>query len=147
MRLLISTVIVVCELSAALADDMEAAPPSIRLEMHDALRSEFHFVASPLPELAPPPAWSTHPLLADLPPPASGGPTLDPEVVRMAPVIVRGDAVFQPIESALKAQDAQIKVQKEYARFGIGVHEVRLGKLHLGVLTELGIPVLIGLSW
>ncbi|HUL52137.1 MAG TPA: hypothetical protein VLT83_01885, partial [Opitutaceae bacterium] len=73
MRLLIATVIVVCELSAALADERQPAPPSIRLELHEALRSQFQFVPRPLPELAPPPAWSTHLTSAELPPPALGG--------------------------------------------------------------------------
>jgi hypothetical protein len=147
VRLLISTVIVVCELSAAVAEEKKPGAPGIRLELHEALRSEYHFVPRPLPELAPPPAWSTHRTLAELPPPVSGGIAVDPEVVRMKPVIVRGDAVFRHIDSARRAQDAQGKVRQMYSCFGIGVHDVRLGKLHLGVLTELGIPVMISLAW
>ncbi len=77
----------------------------------------------------------------------SDGIPVDPGVVRMAPVIVRGDAVFQHIDAALKAQDIQTRDQQRYARLGIRVHELRLGRLHLGVLTELGVPVLIDLSW
>jgi len=147
VRLLISTVIVVCELSAAMADEKKPEPSTFRIELREALRSEFHFGPRPLPELASPPAWSTHLTLADMPPPVSGAIAVDPEVVRMKPVIVHGDAVFRAIDSALEKQTAQAKERKMYSRLGVGVHEVRLGKLHLGVLTELGVPVMISIAW
>ncbi len=147
MRSLLLAVVVACGLSAALADEKELAPPVIHLEFHEAIRSQYRFVAHPMPELAPPPAWSMHASLVDLPPPASDGIPVDPEVVRMAPVIVHGDAVFRQIDAALKAQDIQIKDRQMYARLGIRVHELRLGKLHFGVLTELGVPVMIGIAW
>jgi hypothetical protein len=146
VRVLISTVIVVCELSAALADEMDLPPPSIRLEFHEAIRTEYHFVARPLPELAPPPAWSTRTSLVDLPPPASET-AVEPEVVRMPAVIVRGDADFRTIDSALRSQAASTGVRKSYSRLGIGPHELRWGKASLYVITVFYVPIAAGISW
>ena len=130
-----------------MADDKPSRPPGDHPELRTLIHAQYRFEPRPAANAAPAPAWSTHSSGADLPPAAIDGATIDTGVVRLPPVIVHGDAPFRAIDSALAARAAQARVQKTYSRFGIGEHELHLGKLPVHVLTEFGIPVMISLKW
>ncbi len=100
-----------------------------------------------MPESALSPVWSTHRTLAEMPPPALGGGAIGPEVVRMPPVIVIGDAAFRKIDLAVRTQDARARIQKSYSRLGIGAHELRLRKVSLYTITVFYVPIAVGISW
>lgn len=143
MRTLISTVIVVCELSVAAADDQGTASPSAHPEFHQSILSEYRFVPKPVAPPPPTPAWSTHAFPADPPAAASAPPAVDGDVVRLPAVVVRGDRTSRAVDAALQSQAAQARIQRQYSRFGIGEHELRLGGMKVYVLTEFCIPVRI----
>jgi len=126
---------------AARADDGSPAPPKSHPEVRAAVRSDFQFLPPEKRDAAP--AWSTHASASDLPPASAD----DPGVVKMAPVIVKGDRVFRAMNEAMKKQAAAAEVRKEYSRLGIGVHVHKLGPAALYMITVFDIPVQVGISW
>ncbi len=145
MRTPITIVFAVCAVSAALADDAKPVHVTEHPELRALLGTDYHFVAKPKAKAVPAPVWSTHATMADMPPPAFEG----PKVVKMAPMIVRGDRAVRAMDAAVRAQVARARVEQSYRRLGIGVHPLRLWKTHLPiyVVTVFDIPISIGISW
>ena len=143
MRTPITIVFAACAVSAALADDGQPGRISAHPELRALLATDYQFAPKRKIRPVPAPVWSAHATMADMPPPAIEG----PEVVKMPAMIVHGDSVVRALDSEVQSQAARAEVRKCYARFGVAVHQWRLKKVTFSTLTELGIPVAVGISW
>jgi hypothetical protein len=143
MRLVALSLLVgsICPLVAvgAPSDVTDTLATNIRGE----LLSEYKFEAPPKDPVQPAPFVTN----TSTQPPILPATPQDPNLVRMAPFIVRETAKMDALHAEVVAQEANARTEAITRRLGIGIHVAPMGPVGFYAVTAFYIPIQIGFGF